>query len=258
MPNKLRIATAHVQTDFRQLSGFTRTRLPGDNHNLVVCDRTGNLAAAGSNRKVFRISNVRDAPLASGNVLHTPFLPIKFFTLRCEKVGYHSNDLLYYEPRYMPKISNYTYNEITIGQTATYSKLIEERDVQLFAAVSGDVNPVHLDAAFAATTQFKSCIAHGMLSGAIISAAIAMELPGPGTIYLGQSLRFRLPVKLGDTITVNLEVIEKTDKRGFVTLDCNVFNQDEQLVVTGTAEVMAPKEKLVLERPTLPAVRIGD
>ncbi|MDG2047602.1 MAG: MaoC/PaaZ C-terminal domain-containing protein [Halioglobus sp.] len=158
----------------------------------------------------------------------------------------------------MPTLSNYTFDEITIGQTATYSKRIEERDVQLFAAVSGDVNPVHLDAAFAATTQFKSCIAHGMLSGAIISAAIAMELPGPGTIYLGQSLRFRLPVKLGDIISVNLEVTEKKDKRGFVTLDCNVLNQDDELVVTGTAEVMAPREKLVIERPSLPSVRIGD
>lgn len=158
----------------------------------------------------------------------------------------------------MPHISNYTYDEITIGQTATYSKLIEERDVQLFAAVSGDVNPVHLDAEFAATTQFKECIAHGMLSGAIISAAIAMELPGPGTIYLSQSLRFCLPVKLGDTITVKLEVIDKKDTRGFVTLDCQVFNQDEKLVVTGTADVMAPKEKLLLERPALPRVRIGE
>ncbi|MDG2274028.1 MAG: MaoC/PaaZ C-terminal domain-containing protein [Halioglobus sp.] len=158
----------------------------------------------------------------------------------------------------MSTITNYTYDEITIGQTATYSKLIEERDVQLFAAVSGDVNPVHLDATFAATTQFKSCIAHGMLSGAVISAAIAMELPGPGTIYLGQSLRFRLPVKLGDSINVNLEVTDKKDKHGFVTLDCNVFNQHQQLVVTGTAEVMAPKEKLMLERPALPTVRIGD
>jgi acyl dehydratase len=158
----------------------------------------------------------------------------------------------------MPTLRNYTYDEITVGQTATYSKLIEERDVQLFAAVSGDVNPVHLDPAFAATTQFESCIAHGMLSGAVISAAIAMELPGPGTIYLGQSMRFRLPVRLDDTITVNLEVIDKKDKRGFVTLDCNVFNQDDQLVVTGTAEVMAPREKLVIERPCLPAVRIGD
>ncbi len=157
----------------------------------------------------------------------------------------------------MPQISNYTYDDITIGQTATYSKLIEERDVQLFAAVSGDVNPLHLDADFAATTQFGERIAHGMLSGAIISAAIAMELPGPGTIYLGQSLRFRLPVKLGDTITVNLQVIDKTDKRGLVSLDCKVFNQHGQLVVTGTAEVMAPREKLSLERPGLPCVHIG-
>ena len=158
----------------------------------------------------------------------------------------------------MPQISNYTYDEITIGQTASYSKLIGEQDVQLFAVVSGDVNPVHLDAAFAATTQFGECIAHGMLSGAIISASIAMELPGPGTLYLGQSLRFRLPVRLGDTITVNLEVTDKKDKRGIVFLDCKVFNQHEKLVVTGTAEVIAPQEKLVLERPTLPRVHVGN
>lgn len=158
----------------------------------------------------------------------------------------------------MPAISNYTYNEITIGQTATYSKLIEERDVQLFAAVSGDVNPVHLDAEFAATTQFKTRIAHGMLSGAVISAAIAMELPGPGTIYLGQTLRFRAPVELGDTITVKLEVVDKKDKRNFVTLECKVYNQHDKLVVSGSAEVMAPKEKLSLQAPVLPTVHIGD
>ena len=158
----------------------------------------------------------------------------------------------------MPQLSNYTYDEITIGQTATYSKLIAAQDIQLFAIVSGDVNPVHLDAAFAATTPFKECIAHGMLSAAIISAAIAMELPGPGTIYLGQSLRFCLPVKAGDTITVALNVTDKKDKRRVVTLDCKVFNQHEQLVVTGTAEVMAPKEKLHLERPHLPQVQIED
>ena len=156
----------------------------------------------------------------------------------------------------MSQISNYTYDEITIGQTATYSKLIEARDIQLFAAVSGDVNPVHLDAAFAATTQFGGCIAHGMLSGAIISAAIAMELPGPGTIYLGQTLRFSLPVKPGDTLTVHLQVTEKKDKRRMVTLDCKVFNQHDKLVLSGTAEVMAPGEKLVLQRPALPLVYI--
>lgn len=156
----------------------------------------------------------------------------------------------------MPQISNFTYDEITIGQTASYSKRIEEQDIQLFAAVSGDVNPVHLDPKFAATTQFKERIAHGMLSGAIISAALAMELPGPGTIYLGQSLRFRLPVKIGDTITVKLEVVEKKDKRKFVTLDCKAFNQDDKLVVSGTADVMAPSDKLILERPALPQVKI--
>ena len=156
----------------------------------------------------------------------------------------------------MSQISNYTYDEITIGQTATYSKLIEARDIQLFAAVSGDVNPVHLDAAFAATTQFGGCIAHGMLSGAIISAAVAMELPGPGTIYLGQTLRFSLPVKPGDTLTVHLQVTEKKDKRRMVTLDCKVFNQHDKLVLSGIAEVMAPGEKLVLQRPALPLVCI--
>ena len=158
----------------------------------------------------------------------------------------------------MPAISNYTYNELTIGQTATYSKLIEERDVQLFAAVSGDVNPVHLDKEFAAATQFKTRIAHGMLSGAVISAAIAMELPGPGTIYLGQTLRFRAPVELGDTITVKLEVVDKKNKRNSVTLECKVYNQHDKLVVSGSAEVMAPKEKLSLQAPVLPTVHIGD
>ncbi|MCB1708212.1 MAG: MaoC family dehydratase, partial [Halioglobus sp.] len=117
----------------------------------------------------------------------------------------------------MPKLANVTYDEITVGQTASYSRLVEERDIALFAAVSGDVNPVHLDADFAAGTVFGERIAHGMLTGAFISAALAMELPGPGTIYLGQSLRFRLPVKIGDTLTVTLEVTDKQDRRNIVT-----------------------------------------
>jgi len=149
-------------------------------------------------------------------------------------------------------VSNHPYDALTIGQTATYSKLIEEQDVQLFAAASGDVNPVHLDAEFAATTQFGERIAHGMLSGAVISAALAMELPGHGTIYLGQSLRFRRPVTLGDHVTVTLTITEKNDKRKFVTLDCKVTNQKDEVVVTGEAQVMAPTEKLSFTRPAVP------
>lgn len=156
----------------------------------------------------------------------------------------------------MSKLSNFTYDEITIGQTATYSKRVQEQDIQLFAAASGDVNPVHLDADFAAGTMFKGRIAHGMLTGALISAALAMELPGPGTIYLSQTLRFRLPVKIGDTVTVKLEVTDKRDRRQFVTLDCKAYNQNDKLIASGSAEVIAPSEKLIMEYPALPRVRI--
>jgi 3-hydroxybutyryl-CoA dehydratase len=152
----------------------------------------------------------------------------------------------------MSQLTNYTYDEIEVGQTASYSKHISEQDIQLFAAVSGDVNPVHLDAEFAATTPFKERIAHGMLTGAIVSAALAIELPGPGTIYLGQSLRFRLPVKIGDEVTIHLEVTGKRDDKRFVTLQCTAVNQKGKKVATGTAEVMAPAEKLNIERPALP------
>ncbi len=156
----------------------------------------------------------------------------------------------------MQQLGNFTYDEITIGQTASYSKLIEAQDIQLFAAASGDVNPVHLDEEFAANTQFKGRIAHGMLTGAIISAALAMELPGPGTVYLGQTLRFRLPVKIGDTVTVKLEVTEKKDRRQYLTLDCKAYNQDDKLVASGSAEVIAPAEKMLIPRPALPRVTV--
>ena len=156
----------------------------------------------------------------------------------------------------MSQLSNYTYDEITIGQKASYTKEIQEKDIQLFAAVSGDVNPVHLDAEFAAGTPFKERIAHGMLTGAIISAALALELPGPGTIYLGQTLRFRLPVKIGDTVTVQLEVTDKRDDKKFVTLDCKAINQAGKTVASGSAEVMAPAEKMSIPRPAVPVVDV--
>lgn len=157
----------------------------------------------------------------------------------------------------MSHLSNFTFEQLYIGQTAQYSKVLELTDIQLFAFVSGDVNPVHLDEAFASTTPFKQRIAHGMLTGALISAALAIELPGPGTIYLGQSLRFRLPVMIGDTVTVHLEVTEKRAKRNLVTLDCRAVNQHEKLVASGTAEVMAPTASLTIAKPKLPHISIA-
>ena len=156
----------------------------------------------------------------------------------------------------MPQLRNFTYEEITLGQTARYSRTIDERDIQLFAAVSGDVNPVHLDAEFAATTPFGERIAHGMLTGALVSAALAMALPGPGTVYLSQSLRFRLPVKIGDTVTVSLEVTDKQDRRKIVTLDCKASNASGKLVATGTAEVIPPAQSLLIDPPPVPRVEV--
>lgn len=156
----------------------------------------------------------------------------------------------------MSQLSNTPYDELEVGQTAQYSKTVEERDVQLFAAVSGDNNPVHLDAQFAADSMFKERIAHGMFSGALISAAVACELPGPGTIYLGQTMRFTLPVKLGDTLTVKLEILEKLPKFR-VRIATRVVNQRDETVVDGEAEILAPRKKQTVEMPPMPQVTIN-
>jgi len=153
----------------------------------------------------------------------------------------------------MADITNTTYDEISIGDTATYTRTVTEADILAFAQVSGDINPLHTDAQYAATTQFGERIAHGMLSGAFISACLAMQLLGPGTVYLGQTLNFRLPVKIGDTVTVTMAVIEKHDRRKRLTIDCQVRNQHDKLVVTGTSEVMAPVEKCTVPLRDIPA-----
>ena len=154
------------------------------------------------------------------------------------------------------QISNVTFDEIAIGDTATYTRLITNQEVEAFAAISGDHNPLHLDPDYAATTAFGECIAHGMLTGALISAAIAMQLPGPGSVYLNQSLQFRAPVFLGDTLTVTLEVTEKHGKRPWVTLSCTVENQDGKAVAKGEAQVAAPTEKETVTVVPPPAIQL--
>jgi len=156
----------------------------------------------------------------------------------------------------MSTLENRPYDTLSLGDSATFEKTLTEKELVLFAAVSGDVNPVHLDADFAKTTMFGEQIAHGMWSGSLISAALATTLPGPGTIYMGQDLSFRRPVKLGDTLTVQLTVKEKKEKN-VVILDCLVTNQKDEKVVLGTATVIAPTEKAILEAPTLPKITIG-
>ncbi|KEF32271.1 enoyl-CoA hydratase, R-specific [Marinobacter nitratireducens] len=154
-------------------------------------------------------------------------------------------------------LENITYDELNEGDSATFTRTLTENDLILFAAVSGDVNPVHLDPEFAAESMFGERIAHGMWSGSLISAALATVMPGPGTIYLEQNLAFKRPVKLDDTLTVTLTVLTKAPKNR-VTLQCDVKNQNNQQVVSGEAKVIAPTEKVSLPKPILPDIKIED
>jgi phosphate butyryltransferase len=154
-------------------------------------------------------------------------------------------------------IENRTFNEMAIGDTASLSHTVTQRDIDLFATVTGDVNPAHVDAAFAATDMFHHIIIHGMWGAGLISAALGTKLPGPGTIYLGQDLRFRFPVSIGDTITATLTVLEKKPEKGDVTLGCVCTNQNGKAVITGNAFTRAPKEKIRVRRTILPEVVIG-
>jgi 3-hydroxybutyryl-CoA dehydratase len=156
----------------------------------------------------------------------------------------------------MTESTNTPYEALEIGQTASYSRMVSEREIQLFAALSGDRNPVHLDADYAAKTIFRERIAHGMITGALISAAVACELPGPGTIYLGQQMTFQKPVKIGDTLTVRLEILEKLPKFK-VRIATRVFNQHEELVVDGEAEILAPRKPQTVMLAELPAITVG-
>lgn len=122
--------------------------------------------------------------------------------------------------------------------------------------MSGDVNPAHMDEKFAKGDLFHNVIAHGMWGGALISALLGTELPGPGTIYVEQTFRFLRPVYLADTVTVRITVAAKQQAKHHVTLDCKVTNQNEIVVIEGSAEVIAPTTKICFERPALPAVEI--
>jgi 3-hydroxybutyryl-CoA dehydratase len=133
-----------------------------------------------------------------------------------------------------------TYDTLSIGDSATFTKTLSETDIYLFAGITGDLNPAHVDAVTAAQGMFKQRIAHGMLSASFISTVLAMKLPGPGTIYAGQNLQFRGPVFIGDTVTARVECIEKIEARKWAKFKTTVTNQDGKLVVDAEATVIPP------------------
>ena len=153
-------------------------------------------------------------------------------------------------------IENRTFDELQVGDTASVTRTLSEEDIELFALVSGDVNPAHLDPAYAATDPFGRVIAHGMWGGGLISSVLGTELPGPGTIYLSQSLQFLRPVSLGDRIVASVTVREKRPHGHVVLLDCRCTNGAGEDVIAGEAVVKAPVEKVRRPRIVLPEVQL--
>ncbi len=133
-----------------------------------------------------------------------------------------------------------TINDLRVGQSADFSKTILDNDIYTFAGITGDFNPAHVNEEYSKGSQFGGRICHGMLSAGLISTVIGMQLPGPGTVYLGQNLKFVAPVYPGDTITATVSVksIDKTKNR--IVLDTVCTNQKGETVLVGEAKVMPP------------------
>lgn len=135
-------------------------------------------------------------------------------------------------------VQDVKFADINLGDQASMAKTVTEYDVYTFAGLSGDFNPVHINAEFAKNSMFKERIAHGMLSAAFISALLGTTLPGANTIYLAQELAFKAPVKIGDTVTATVEVIEKIEAKNRLILKTTVTNQEGIVVIDGKATVM--------------------
>lgn len=134
-----------------------------------------------------------------------------------------------------------TIKELNIGDKASFQKTITETDVYLYAGITGDLNPAHINQVEAETTMFQGRIAHGMLTAGLVSAVLGMQLPGPGSIYLGQELKFIAPVKIGDTIKAEVEIIEKIYEKNRIKLNTICTNQNGVEVLKGIATIMPPK-----------------
>ena len=132
-------------------------------------------------------------------------------------------------------------DQLTVGQSSSFAKTISESDVYLFAGVTGDVNPAHINESYAAGTSFGTRIAHGMLSAGLISAVIGTQLPGPGTIYVAQQLKFTAPVHIGDTVTATATIRELLPERNRAVIETVCTRQDGAVVIRGEATVMPPK-----------------
>lgn len=142
----------------------------------------------------------------------------------------------------LDRLHGFYFEDLSVGQSDEYIKTITESDILVFAGVSGDTNPVHLNHEFASETMFEGCIAHGMLTASFISTVIGTKMPGPGCIYVGQSLKFKGPVKAGDTVTARVTVTELIVEKRFVVLKTQCLVRDK-VVLDGEATIMVPGKR---------------
>jgi acyl dehydratase len=154
-------------------------------------------------------------------------------------------------------IENRTFDEIAIGETASMARTLTQQDIELFAIVSGDLDPTNLDPVYAGGDLSHQIIAPGMWGGTLIAAVLNTRLPGPGTIYVSQDLHFHAVVSVGDTITTRVTVLYKKPERQNVVFDCRCVNQTGWDVITGRAEVKAPTDKVRRATVDLPVVRVS-
>ncbi|MCL2702204.1 MAG: MaoC family dehydratase [Defluviitaleaceae bacterium] len=138
---------------------------------------------------------------------------------------------------------NYLYDELSVGQKASFSKTVTETDVYLFAGISGDINPAHLSEEYAKNTFFKTRIAHGLISAGLVSGVLGNIMPGHGTIWISQQLNFMAPVKFGDTITAVVEIAEKLEKSK-IKIKAACVNQDGVTVLEGEGIISPPRVKV--------------
>lgn len=155
-------------------------------------------------------------------------------------------------------LENVTYDEIKVGDSTSLQRTLRPEDIKLFAAVSGDLNPAVVDPEYAASGMFREVVAHGMWSASFISTLLGTRFPGPGTIYIDQTLHFDRPVTIGDTITVTITAQQKFDYNKHVIFDCVCTNQEGLQVIHGTAEVLAPTQKIRRKAVSIPEISLGD
>jgi phosphotransacetylase/acyl dehydratase len=158
----------------------------------------------------------------------------------------------------MKQIENRVFDEIKVGDSASLTRTLTQRDIEIFAAMSGDINPIHTDEEFAHHDLFHRIIAHGMWGGALISTVLGTELPGPGTIYRSQSLAFHHPIAVGDTVVVSVAVKEKKSAEKSILLQCRLTNQNGEVAIDGVAEVIAPAEKIKRAAVELPEIHLEE